>query len=880
MKKTIPDLYVYKQDRKTCLGVVRNILEFTEDIRFNAHSEITFKVPEKYYDINDEQWKQNPVYDQLEKHRLLFFADTKSYFEYPVRAIGDSQFYKYKSTLAYRSGHMRYNQNNSLDGFTVQPETLLFDVGTASGYSFKHFAEIETDETLEGFFGSVRDYSSLQQNWNAENQNPKLALDVFIPVEANDVIAVNTSVKQSGKPVCLWRVAAYTRDDAASYVGYWSNDDSDTNIIKRIPVSELVPNVDFDGGFIRCWYVNSVGEPYDDDDGSSWYDVNGHRYKWTYPVSGFVNVFSGERRCASIQNSDTTGTTQSKMQWFQIVSIEESDDGFVRTKQVTAYSYEYSLHSSLFSVSETTLPFYIPDAITDLVCGDTWICDYDSVNNVDVVDVRSPQKMSRGILNEILDYLPDWHVKYVSSSLMTTYRKVEDADNIDIYSYLMDTIQQLYNCFIVFDNNDMSISAYSLSDITDPSVMMSPLHLTWNNAIQSFEKENVDASYYSALMVKAGDETYGIGLVNPTANNMIYNFDRLLPELNYCIPGDNRTLADAVATWVTKYNTERTSGSEYLTAAQDLVQDIMDMTKAESDIKLALGDYLAKGDAINVALTDDCNTLHIFDADTLTKIWICETPRTVETIRDGLAAGGSGQYPNAIQQCHNATMQSELAGCAQAYWDSRAAYDKAKSAVRSVDGYDGYDAAQEKRRAIARLLTLDYNEALKANNNDPFAYSSSTTLLSATEIKELKKYIVEGVWSFEDIGFSETYNVDDIIQTLSEVLVEAQNDLAKRLSIANFDFSITSANIAAIPGFEPVWPNVMLGHQPVLDISASEVITPMLLEVHINHKDDNDFKLTFTTDMRRKPMQFRFADLYSTISQVSCSSENSFTFDT
>ena len=146
---------------------------------------------------------------------------------------------------------------------------------------------------------------------------------------------------------------------------------------------------------------------------------------------------------------------------------------------------------------------------------------------------------------------------------------------------------------------------------------------------------------------------------------------------------------------------------------------------------------------------------------------------------------------------------------------------------------------------------------------------------------------MEGTWTYENATFSDTYNASDIYEMLREVMIDAKEDLADRLSIANFDFTIDTANILAIPEFEwerreqfdPITKGLYLGGLMRLDISDSELITPMLLEIHRNFKDDNDFKMTFTTDMKRRPVLSRFADLFSTISQTSVT-DSSFTFDT
>ena len=553
------------------------------------------------------------------------------------------------------------------------------------------------------------------------------------------------------------------------------------------------------------------------------------------------------------------------MRWFQVQSVDETADGICRIKKVTALSYEYSLHDTTFSISGATLPFYIPEAITALVNGtrkdgSLWVRDKDRLGII----TRSKQKMERVVLNQILDYLPNWSIKYVSSKLMTSYRSLEDVDDVNIYTYLMDTLQSVYNCFITFNNDDMTISAYTLEDINN---LKTPICLTWDNSIKHFEKNNIDASYFTALRIKAGDDTYGAGLVNPTGNAMIYNFDRIIDDLDYTLQSTpdtyKRTLKDAVMSWQLGYNGQTGNSGNYQVAAKELIQANMDVIKHEGEMRTALGSYRAKADVINTLIRDDRYHGKLNNTS-FALIQIPDSPWTVDRIRQGL------MYADPpYEQFHNASLQDELASLANAYWKAKDSYD---------DALGRLNTATTSLKNIAKKLTMNYAQALKLNNNNEFAYSNSTTYLSAAEIKELSCYIVEGVWNYENAVFSETYNSEDIYSTLSELLAEARYDLANRLAIANFDFSVDTANILAIPEFKNVCKGLYMGHQLGLNISKKEYVTPMLLELHINHKDDNDFSFTFTTDMKRKPIEFRYADLYSTITQTSVT-DSTFTFD-
>ena len=167
------------------------------------------------------------------------------------------------------------------------------------------------------------------------------------------------------------------------------------------------------------------------------------------------------------------------------------------------------------------------------------------------------------------------------------------------------------------------------------------------------------------------------------------------------------------------------------------------------------------------------------------------------------------------------------------------------------------------------------NNAKKFTLNPSSNYSGA--ILSKSERRALLHHIKEGTWKDENAVFSDTYSVDDISSTIISVLANSVNDLRTRLCNIQYDFTIDVSNIHAVPMFEQLQKRMYMGLPVYFDIGERELAEPILLERHINYKDPTDFSYTFTTDMKRRPLQFRFADLYSTISQTSVA-DSTFTF--
>ena len=159
-------------------------------------------------------------------------------------------------------------------------------------------------------------------------------------------------------------------------------------------------------------------------------------------------------------------------------------------------------------------------------------------------------------------------------------------------------------------------------------------------------------------------------------------------------------------------------------------------------------------------------------------------------------------------------------------------------------------------------------------NNSDLEYS----ILTPAEILALQPFIIEGDWTNENAVFSETYGADDIVDTLSDVMEQAATDFANIYANDNYDFETDMINWMAIPEMQNQAKRIKVGQTVNLCTETNKWVSPILLELYINHKDDSDFKMTFTTDYTRKPLQFRFADLYGTITQTSVT-DNAFTFN-
>lgn len=209
---------------------------------------------------------------------------------------------------------------------------------------------------------------------------------------------------------------------------------------------------------------------------------------------------------------------------FMIVQKRDDNDGVVRTRSITCQSLEVEMSFAKLSLFKGTFKFW---------------------------DTTNP---SPTILGTLLQYLPDWSVIYVDSSLWGVYRTFDVSDT-NIYNFLMNDVSKAYQCVFVFDTFNRTISAYDLEHATTDT----DIFLSYNNLVEKVVIEQVTEEMVTALNVFGGGDL-DIRTVNPLGTNTIYNFD-YYKNTTWMSQG----LIDAINTWESLIDTYQPQYSNLLT---------------------------------------------------------------------------------------------------------------------------------------------------------------------------------------------------------------------------------------------------------------------------------------------------------------------------
>lgn len=840
-----PDMVLYRQNKKTSLGYVKNIHNWTADYNFGAASEMSFEVPKKVYDTRTNSWIDNPNYDNLKPDMLLYLNDSTEYFKFTGESCYSDNLYDFKGAGTRKEYDLSFDVNTAISNFSIKNETMLFDIGTTYGYEWVWGGMIDD--------GVFKDYSEnldlYQQGWYAYQY---LACKSFIPVHKGDVIATDCF---SGDTLQYsFKIHYYKEANADSWLKSDDNYYYDTSkkpyrryvdFTVKDDNGNIEDNTDtIDEGYIRISLVCSRAT------------YSNHTYYTYIPNASWVQIFSRERLCTHFETNKNKNYGIRNV-WWVITNTEEiNDNGSNAVLKVTAQSYEIILSKRAFSLSNSTLPLFVPDRINDLVTSNDWY--YDCYSNT-----RHKQRSVRGLLNQILDYLPQWKIGYIAQAVCVRYRTLDDVDNANVYTFLNNDIASSYQCYFIFDSENMTINIIDGNIETEERRYYdtgkkylgthSKTILTWQNAIKNTNIHTTDDRCITALRVHTSNDQYGLGLINPTGNNILYNFSSVENQLDYVADNTkNRTLKEALTIWQTSIEKQSV---EYANTGELLIEYNKKKAEQVSKVSKALTTYLTVADTINTQLIDKYG----FSDTPIPNASSGELRYAYQVLVNDHVRIPSGMevvpYDYKNYECYySKSLYTKLYSAAETYWNTKNDYDNA------VAKYNTY---YNKMQTIAKKFTLNYKTAVQANKD------GIATILSPAEILELQNYITEGDWTNDNVVFSDTYSANDIITTLQEVRVQAKSDHDNYLSKQCYEFEIESANILTIPEMKDNIADLTLGTALSLEVKDGDWQYSILLSIHINYDDVSDFSLTFNTNYSAKPLKKRFIDCFNTISQTS-----------
>lgn len=441
--------------------------------------------------------------------------------------------------------------------------------------------------------------------------------------------------------------------------------------------------------------------------------------------------------------------------YFAITNINDGFDGKTHYKDVTAKSVD-------IEIAQKMIP-YIADG--------TYRFTTDKTGT------------NKGILETIVETLPLWTIGEIDETVANRWRTFEDVDtSLNCQSFLLENIQDAYECIILFDCIHRVINVYDQANY----VKQTDIHITKHDLINSLDiTENAD-DLYTAISV-LGNENISIAALNPLGTNVIYNF-------NYYLDWMSPELATRVRAWQTSideqmedYYTLNVRYYEQLEEANNLNMEIEALATQIKMYSRCRDNIIAEA---GTSLVDEYNTIIVENGGTAITIG--------EQIEDTLAS-----IDNLIAECESqqANVASEL--------------DK-----------------------VNTYLVMYQNDIDKIHEE-----LAITNYFTEEEQEELNHYIFEGSYTDEYVTITDIMTYSEKFEQMKTLYYRAKTRL-DRVSQPTQEFNVDVENFIFIKEFEQWSEQLETGCLINVELNTNDIALLFLSNITINY-DDRTLNMTF-----------------------------------
>lgn len=195
------------------------------------------------------------------------------------------------------------------------------------------------------------------------------------------------------------------------------------------------------------------------------------------------------------------------------------------------------------------------------------------------IETDTSGNITGGLMYRIISVLPLWSIGHVDETVAAKYRHVDDpGEDTNILSFLLDSVQNAYECIFLFDTTNRIIDVYDQNTYSiDTSI-----HLTRTDLVNEIKIEESSDDLYTSLVVRGSDGDISIDGMNPLGSSVIYNFSHYLNWMRQS-PA-TAELADKVEAWQEAVEAQMQEGSDTRTY-YDVSVDYYDALEGQIDAK-------------------------------------------------------------------------------------------------------------------------------------------------------------------------------------------------------------------------------------------------------------------------------------------------------
>lgn len=463
--------------------------------------------------------------------------------------------------------------------------------------------------------------------------------------------------------------------------------------------------------------------------------------------------------------------------YFMITSVEEGCSDGIHYKDIKAQSADVE-------IAQKMIPF-IEDGTYKFTTDETGT--------------------KKGILETIVETIPLWTIGYVDKAVSEKFRTFEDIDtNLNCLSFLLDNVQEAYECIILFDILNRTINVYDQNNY----VKQTNIHITKNDFINSIDITESADDLYTAVNV-LGDDNVTISAINPLGTNVIYDFSHYLDWMS-------DSLRSKVIEW--QNNIEQAKESYY----NSNLQYYKKMAGASS--------LNAEIERLSTQITLYMRCRNNIVAESSTDL--------VNDYNEAIISAG-GQ-PVSISEDINETL---------AYIDNLIAL---------------CESEQDNNRVLLESVnnTLETIKAAIEETHESLAISK---VFSEAELSELSNYIYEGGYTDEYVTITDVMSYEDKFEQM-KILYDRAEARLKKLSKPTQEFDIDVESFVFLKEFEQWSEQLETGCLINVELGTDDIASLFLSNITINY-DDHSLSLTFGNRFNKFDPKSLFDDVLGEISK-------------
>lgn len=465
--------------------------------------------------------------------------------------------------------------------------------------------------------------------------------------------------------------------------------------------------------------------------------------------------------------------------YFMITNVEDGFDGSAHYKDVKAKSVD-------IEIAQKMMPY---------------------IENGTYKFTNDETGTKKGILETVVETLPLWTIGHVDSSVAEKYRTFEDVDtSMNCLTFLLQNIQDAYECIVVFDNVNRTINVYA----QDNYVRETDIHITKEDLVNSLDiTENADDLYTAVTVL--GNDNVTISAINPIGGNTIYDF-------SYYYDWMSDDLSNKVRMWQADVDAERQTyynlNLDYYTHMTEAANWEMEAEKFDAQIRM----YTR------------CRENIVADSSA--------GEHTVESYNKVIVENGGEPitvYPEVAETL--ACIDELIAACESQQDNAR---------VKMED--------KQEQAALAKSIINATNEML-----------SIMSYFTEEEYTELCHYIFEGSYTDDYVVITDVMTYDEKFAQMKTLYERAHSQLL-RVSKPTQEFSVDVENFIFIKEFEEWSEQLETGCLINVELNENDIAALFLSNMTINY-DDHTLKMTFGNRFNKFDTKSLFNDVLGKITK-------------